>query len=774
MNKKLFAPILSIAALAAVSIGATYALFTDKKEAKVDITAGQVKVAMTSTIDFARSRYEDATPFDAVANAEGTEFDAVYENGNTAKIASATTGVAVTLDRLTPMDNISLKVNVTNDSNVNIKWRMGIELKGELIPALLVKFDDVDYSSDTEKTVYTPWSDVVESETTVLVDDKPLYIAFPNHDDIDPTFDNLYQNKEGSVRIFVEAVQGNAVVEDPHETKFGFNDSYKEDGHWVHEISTVEEFKSMIIPNEEAIALADKAGLGDPNTVYLITDDISFGNQEPWTAMGLTSAEWEGFVFTGKLIGEGEQKVLSDSILDSADIALLTSPEIIGNLFCKVTTSTFENLEISNFVSEGNKAATGLVIGGNEPAAGSRHIYDLFIKDVTIDENCSIIGSKNTGAFAGSIRYFAKVGVEDYVNNANVHCTSYGAAGLAGTATGLKVLDMNRCSNYGTMSADQGRASGFIGAISGVSATPTESQTQSGAFKLTNCNSFGVLRDNSPKTSQAGGFFVGLQNATDAAAYGSECANNSIAAGTLYTTLSNSITCEAERSMTWINEHNEFDTHVEPFTLADLNLQIDVVNHTVSFETPETITPSYYTFQIAVDCMKLGADFESKTCWEIESKIKTVYVSEHYTTEAELESTERMISTMGYFMAQKDDVTIEKGDPSKYVHNPQTKLQEFAIAEEHRGQEGYTEEFSKGADGNYRFILLNPTCENDEFVGVNRMGTRIHYIVSAFDAGGNKIGGSEYTQMIYNGTDENVKSVLPTNGVYKFYKNYEW
>lgn len=556
---------------------------------------------------------------------------------------------------------------------------------------------------------------------------------------------------------------------------YGFFDSYQaDDGHWIHEIDSAAQFKSIVIPNAKASDLADLAGLRSSNTEYFIVNNISFENKTPWSAMELTSSEWESYLFTGKLVGKGEQKVFSDSILEPSDIASLSSNELIGNLFCKVGTCSFENLEFSNFKSEGAKAATGLVVGGNEVAVGLRHIDTVTVKNVTIDENCTITGSKNTGAFAGSVRYFDRVDVEDYINNANVTCTSYGAAGFAGTATGLKILNMNRCTNYGKMSADQGRASGFIGAISGVSATPTENQTKEDGFTLTNCNSFGTLRDNSPKTSQGGGFFVGLQNATDSDAYSDECSNNSIAAGVLYTTLSTSITCNAERGFTWINEHDSFDSHVESFSLENLNLQIDVVNHTVTVGNPSQNSPSYYTFQIAVDCMKLGADFTTKTCWEIESKIKTVYTSGHYATVTELESSERMISTMGFFMAQKDGVTIERGDVSKYVHVPQTKLQEFVIAEEFRGQPGYTEEFSRGEDGNYRFILLNETCENNEFIGVNRMGTRVHYIVSAFDAGGNKIGGSEYTQMIYNGTDENVRSILPTNGFYQFYRNYEW
>ncbi|MCQ2802613.1 MAG: SipW-dependent-type signal peptide-containing protein [Bacilli bacterium] len=219
MNKKLFAPIFSIAVLAAVSVGATFALFTDKKETNVSIHAGIVKVGLTTSVSSAYSRYEDPTPFDAKAAAEGTAYAAVYENSNTASVGSDESGrVLITLDRMTPMDDITLKISVANLSNVKIKYRLGFELTGELIPALEVNFDGTDYSTSTvPSTKHTLWSSVIDPETTSLVEDKKLYIAFPDHDGKEgyaDGFDDLYQGKSGNILIFAEAVQGNAHVED--------------------------------------------------------------------------------------------------------------------------------------------------------------------------------------------------------------------------------------------------------------------------------------------------------------------------------------------------------------------------------------------------------------------------------------------------------------------------------------------------------------------------------------------------------------------------------
>ena len=107
MNKKLFAPITSLVLLSTLSVGVTYALFTSNASSAVNINAGTVKVDYSSTLDLAESRYEDNDAFDAKLAAQGTDFDAIFENGGTAKIENADS-TTITLDRLAPMDKVVL------------------------------------------------------------------------------------------------------------------------------------------------------------------------------------------------------------------------------------------------------------------------------------------------------------------------------------------------------------------------------------------------------------------------------------------------------------------------------------------------------------------------------------------------------------------------------------------------------------------------------------------------------------------------------------------
>ena len=211
MNKKLIAPILTAVAMLATSIGSTFALFASKASSEINIESGKVHVVMESSLNWALSRYEDEIPFDAVAAAEGTSHAAIFENSGVADLSADLDGNStLNLDRISPMDQVNVNMVATNNSNIDIKWRYVIELKGELIPGLEISIDGVDYSTATSpKTIYGRWSDVVEPSITNLLDSNVL-ISFPDRED-----NNNYQNKEASITFKIESVQGNAVVEDP-------------------------------------------------------------------------------------------------------------------------------------------------------------------------------------------------------------------------------------------------------------------------------------------------------------------------------------------------------------------------------------------------------------------------------------------------------------------------------------------------------------------------------------------------------------------------------
>ena len=571
----------------------------------------------------------------------------------------------------------------------------------------------------------------------------------------------------------------------PRETSYGFYNSYKVDSgleteHWVHEISSVSEFKNLVLPNEAAQALADKAGLNSEKTVYVLKDNISFNNKTPWEAMGVTKDEWQNYVFTGTLTGGDTIKNLSDSIIASADCESLTTKKFVGALFSKIETAAISNLTVSNFVVEQGATAlesSGILFGGNEPGSTeTQHVYNLSVENVTIDETCSILGAKNVGAFMGNVRYFNYLHVNNYQNYATVSSTGYGASGFAGTATGLKEALFENSSNNGTISGNEGRASGFIGAISGIGTGPK--QTLSGGFKFLNCSSNGALNDYPTKAMQGGGYFVGLQASTDSAAFSAECANCTIG-GTLKTNISESgnFTLAYERNADWIVNKVDMSTLVISNVVAKMGLAGNYSTHRLSVDE-SGLEVDHYTLTIRMDCYDAKADFDTKTCYSTNGggKILNIVSSQQYATKADLETNAKMVSRIGYFMPTKDDVTIEKGDVSRYANITAHRFQEFVLDESKRGTEGFDQVLSEDSDGGLRYIAMNNTVdEYERFTVFTRMGTYMHYVVSAFDANGAMIGLGEWTYGIFHIDDDHCNSVLPIGAdSYTFYKNYKW
>ncbi|MCQ2802614.1 MAG: SipW-dependent-type signal peptide-containing protein [Bacilli bacterium] len=479
MNKKLFAPILSIAALAAVSIGATYALFTDKKEAKVDITAGKVQLGMTSSLEFARSRYEDETPY----NAKTSETSAVYENGNTATVTSGATGLTVELDRMTPMDDIGLSVNVVNSSNVKIKWRVGIELNGDLVPALEVVFNGIDYSTTLkERKIYTKWSEVIDPSVTKIVEDGVLHIAFPDRGDAD----NKYQEKTATIKFFVEAVQGNATTSDP--SNYGFLDSYivdkgLETEHWVHEISNLQEYRNMatfafkVADGTYAIP-AEGAHFCDDKTVYQLKAlDLDCLGQSPW--FNLSEGKYfevvpektvNNFIFTG--IFDGLNHTISNLAANLGMGQTVSGTDCdLGGLFCGIADAEVKNVILDEVTIENSEAKpAGLIAAGypNKLAAYSTGSHEIKFENITINENCFVHGKQNAAAFIGSARDAVNLTFVDCVNNAEVYTVGSNTGAFAGSVSGGsgRVMKFIRCTNNGNVRADNIVGS-FVGSQSG-------------------------------------------------------------------------------------------------------------------------------------------------------------------------------------------------------------------------------------------------------------------------------------------------------------------
>lgn len=217
MKKKvLLSSIATIALCLCLIAGSTFALFTSTSENNIAVTAA--KVEMTADIaNWTLASVRPATVAEVRAAADGGDItiiedefggqyvyadraDGTFANGGTADFKDA----VLTLDRITPGDKVSFDVVGANTSDVTIQYRYVIEcMEGkELMSGLLISVEGVTYeflgSYTSAWATLTPGTDITP---------VPVVIEFP------VTAGNEFQELSTSIKVTVEAVQGNADVE---------------------------------------------------------------------------------------------------------------------------------------------------------------------------------------------------------------------------------------------------------------------------------------------------------------------------------------------------------------------------------------------------------------------------------------------------------------------------------------------------------------------------------------------------------------------------------
>lgn len=217
MKKKvLLSSIATIALCLCLIAGSTFALFTSTSENNIAVTAA--KVEMTADItNLTLASVRPATVAEVRAAADGGDItiiedefggqyvyadraDGTFANGGTADFKDA----VLTLDRITPGDKVSFDVVGANTSDVTIQYRYVIEcMEGkELMSGLLISVEGVTYEFLGSYT--SAWATLTPGTNITPV---PVVIEFP------VTAGNEFQELSTSIKVTVEAVQGNADVE---------------------------------------------------------------------------------------------------------------------------------------------------------------------------------------------------------------------------------------------------------------------------------------------------------------------------------------------------------------------------------------------------------------------------------------------------------------------------------------------------------------------------------------------------------------------------------
>ena len=201
-KKTLLSSILTIALCLSLIAGSTLALFTDESKVSFAVTSGKVDV-FASIDESSLKTYS----FDTEQPA------GKFENNGTAVIKDG----VLNLNLMTPGDKAQVTINVDNNSNVNVQYRVVMKTEGELAPALSASanINGVDYKMNGNTT---DWQFANSGES---IKDITVTVEFPAVENgvlyESSDSNNQYQDKKASVHLIVEATQGNTVFLDTWE-----------------------------------------------------------------------------------------------------------------------------------------------------------------------------------------------------------------------------------------------------------------------------------------------------------------------------------------------------------------------------------------------------------------------------------------------------------------------------------------------------------------------------------------------------------------------------
>ena len=223
MQKKvLLSSILVIALCLSVIAGSTYALFTDKAQTSIVITAGEVEVSASLDIANVYSAIPHGTLVDEYLKDEYGQYYNHEEQTNTGVVDGfevryfSNGGYAFIDDEsklqivnMTPGDRVDVQITVENTGDVDMVYRLKLYANGELQNAMIVTTYDTTSGVVKEsahgglQSHTSAWSDIVtwdgnDTRTIDLSFELPVYVG------------NDYEGETITYDIVVEAVQGNA------------------------------------------------------------------------------------------------------------------------------------------------------------------------------------------------------------------------------------------------------------------------------------------------------------------------------------------------------------------------------------------------------------------------------------------------------------------------------------------------------------------------------------------------------------------------------------
>ena len=349
MNKKiLLSSLMSIAMLASITTGATYALFTAEDTVNVNVTAGKVSVTANVLPTFYVKSLD--TELKEVTG------EGVFSTGG--KVTVDQEG-SITLDRIVPGDKVVFDVEIKNESNIDVNYRSVVAVREglELFSGLKVTVDEQEYNG---MTAYSKWEYLTPGTGNRTV---RITIELPSD------AGNEYQGLSTKITYTVNAVQGNSSV------------------------ANVEEDTTYIYTENDLRLLAMDVNRGNSykNETVKLMQKIDLENRE-WTPIGNSSSSFQGdfdgqnYTISNLNVGESTKSNIglfgytTDGSIKNVHVH---NADVDGRLNVGVVagtpyTSTYSNIKVTGNVTVDGMAYVGGVLGKNAYAN---------VTNVTVDVN---------------------------------------------------------------------------------------------------------------------------------------------------------------------------------------------------------------------------------------------------------------------------------------------------------------------------------------------------------------------------------------------------
>ncbi len=369
-TKVLATSIASIAMCASIAVGGTFALFTDESEVNIAVTSGKVKMnALVDTQSVAlTSLGEEMT---------GT----TWANGGFASVS----GGEVTLTNVTPGDKITFNIGITNESTVNVQYRTvvscveGLDLFSGLVVTLEYANDVEDSQTFNGLTAYGNWNALApqtEEADVENVDTVIVTIELPNRSNGlvfgEDNLDNQYQGLSTKLNYRVEAVQGNAGVQDDvadEDTTLAYTANDMElIARQVNSGANSFKGKTVKLMNDITLATA---------TTFALDSEV----ESNWTPIGTSSYSFQGTF-------DGQGYTIKNLVLNEA------GKSNIG-LFGYTTEGAIENLVVENATVVG-RLCVGVVAGTP---------YTSTYSNITVKGDVYVDGMSYVGGVGGKNAY---------------------------------------------------------------------------------------------------------------------------------------------------------------------------------------------------------------------------------------------------------------------------------------------------------------------------------------------------------------------------------